>query len=82
MIFVVRVLTAGAFSVHVYAEYGERHHLPHCQVRWSDGDCQVALPSLRVLAGKLPAAGRRILVEHLNEICKAWDELNPERTTR
>jgi len=76
------VVTVGAYSVHVYAEYGQPHHLPHCQVRWSGGDCQVALPSLRVLAGELPPAARRVLIEHLDEICAAWDHLNPQRRTR
>ena len=79
---VVRVLTAGPYSVHVYAEAGGRHHLPHYRVRWSDGDCQVTLPTLRVLAGQLPTGARRVLAEHLDQICIAWDALNPERTTR
>ena len=77
----VWVVTRGRFSVHVYAEAGQPHHLPHCHVRWSDGSTQVALPTLRVLAGEeLPRPGRELLLDHLGEVCAAWDRLNPGRS--
>ena len=76
----VRVVSEGRFSIYVYAELGQPHHLPHCNVRWSDGSSQVALPTLLLLAGdELPAAARRLLLNHLKEICAAWNRLNPER---
>jgi hypothetical protein len=42
----VRVVVQGRFRVYVYAEGGQPHHLPHCNVRWPDGDAQVALDDL------------------------------------
>ncbi|MBI4497707.1 MAG: DUF4160 domain-containing protein [Chloroflexi bacterium] len=75
-----RVVSSGPFSIYVYAEAGQPHHLPHCHVRWSEGSTQVALPTLRVLAGDpLPAAARRLLLDHLEAICGAWERLNPGR---
>ncbi|MBA2446698.1 MAG: DUF4160 domain-containing protein [Chloroflexi bacterium] len=57
----VRVVGRGRFSVYVYAEAGQPHHLPHCHVRWSDGSTQVALPTLWVLAGdELPRPAREL----------------------
>ena len=77
----VRVVNRGRFAVYVYAEVGQPHHLPHCHVRWSDGDAQVVLPTLRLLAGDtLPREAHRMLVEHVEEIIAAWECLNPERT--
>jgi hypothetical protein len=79
----VRVVRRGRFSVYVYAEVGQPHHLPHCYVRWSDGSTQVALPTLRVLAGDdLPSQARQLLRENLEEIYAAWNLLNPERSVR
>lgn len=76
----VRVVTRGRFSVYVYAEVGQPHHLLHCHVRWSDSSSQVALPTLTVLAGDdLPTAARLLLVDNLGEICAEWDRLNPGR---
>ena len=66
--------------MYVYAEVGQPHHLPHCHVRWPDGSIQVALPTLRVLAGgEIPPAARQLLLDHLDQICAVWDRLNPER---
>jgi len=76
----VRVVSDGRFSVYVYNEYGVSHHLPHCQVRWADGDAQVSLPLLTVIAGTLPSAARRLLKEHQDDICLKWNELNPGRS--
>jgi len=75
-------LAYGKFSVWVYAEADQPHKLPHCHVKWSDGDTVVALPTLLRIAGtELPARAPKLLEDHLEEICKAWDELNPTRTT-
>jgi len=75
-----RVCGNDRFSVYVYDEYGVRHHLPHCQVVWSDGDAQVALPSLQVIVGTLPRGAHALLYDNLERICAKWDELNPRRT--
>jgi hypothetical protein len=78
---VVRVVQRGRFSVYVYDERGERHHEPHCHVRWSDGEATVGLRTLNVLAGAaLPALARRLVEDHEAEINAAWDRLNPRRT--
>lgn len=72
-----------AFSVYVYPETGQQHHLPHCHVRWAEGDTVVALPSQEILAGpSLPKAARRLLLDRMEEICSCWDELNPEVTVQ
>lgn len=77
---VVRVTSRGKFSIYVYAESGQPHHLPHCNVRWSDGSTQVALPTLLVIVGNpLPKEAWDLLRDHLEEICAMWDELNPGR---
>jgi len=64
----------------VYAEGGERHHLPHCHVRWPDDEASVALTTLVRLDGEpLPLAARALLEQHLSDLRAAWDSLNPER---
>ena len=64
--------------MYVYAESGERHHLPHRHVYWRDGDAAVALDQLRVLTGdRLPVAARELLRGHLADIRRAWTVLNP-----
>jgi hypothetical protein len=77
----VRVFSEGGVSVYVYIESNQPHKLPHCQVRFSDGsNSQVALPTLALLAGRsLPRAIRDLLEQRLDELCDAWDRLNPER---
>ena len=76
----VRVLQRGRFSVSIYDEFGERHHLPHCHVRWPDGDAQVELPTLIVLDGDdLPRAAVDLLRANLAELRRVWNRLNPER---
>ena len=77
-----RVCGNGRFSVYVYDEQGVRHHLAHCQVRWADGDAQVALPSLTVIAGTLPRAARSLLIANLDLICEEWEKKNPGRKIR
>ncbi len=77
----VRVVVEGRFRVYVYAEGGQPHHLPHCNVRWPDGDAQGSLRTLSVLAGRpLPSEARLLLVQHLDAIVVAWNTLNPGRS--
>ena len=77
----VRVAHRGRFSIYVYAEQGGRHHLPHCHVRWPDGEAQVELPNLAWLEGDtLPATARRLVEDHVANLVAAWNRLNPERT--
>jgi len=72
----VRVKPAyGKFSVWVYPVSNAPHKLPHCHIHWSDGASVVALPTLEVIAG--PRMSREARIE---DICRAWDERNPERT--
>jgi Domain of unknown function (DUF4160) len=80
---VVKVLSRNGIRVYVYREVGQPHHLPHCDVRWSDGSTtKVALPSLLRLAGKeLTPQARRLLKEHVDTIWKEWDRLNPQRVS-
>ena len=76
----VLVLRRGRFKVYVYDETGGRHHLPHCNVRWSDGNAQVSLPDLDLLAGTpLPRAALELVFEGLDELIGAWDTYNPTR---
>ena len=79
----VKVVQRGRFAVYVYAERGERHHLPHCHVYWPDGESVVSLRDGELLRGDaVPAAARRLVREHLSEIRRAWASLNPEETER
>lgn len=75
----MKALQSGKFTVYVYREIGERHHLPHCHVRWEEYETVITLPTLRHLAGSaLPRSARRLLLEHLDEIYRIWVELNQE----
>ena len=77
----VRVVVRGAFSVYVYSEGGAPHHLPHCNVRWSDDNVQVALPTLEILAGdSFPPQARQLVLDYLERICEEWNRLNPGRS--
>jgi len=77
----VKVAERGGFRVYVYREVGQPHHLPHCNVRWADGDTQVELPTLREIVGTpLPRAARRLLEDEREAIIAAWNDLNPERS--
>lgn len=79
----VKVAQRGRYSVYVYDERGERHHRPHCHVRWPDGEARVALPTLELLAGDdLPAAARELVEEHAVDLHEAWNRLNPRSTAR
>jgi len=78
---IMTILSFGKYSVCVYPEYGQPHHLPHCHVRWPDGNVKVALPDLMIIVGgELPREARTVLLENLDEICRCWNQLNPLRT--
>jgi hypothetical protein len=73
----VKVVERGRFKVYIY-ETGGRHHLPHCHVRWSDGDTSIALPGLTVIEGDpLPRVARKLLDEYSDELEDVWNVLNP-----
>ncbi len=75
----MKALDGGWFAVYVYREIGNRHHLPHCHVRWSGHESVVILPALNRIAGaELPRVLRRALVVEIDIICNAWNEINPE----
>lgn len=74
----VKVVQRGRFSIYVYAESGQPHHLPHCHVYWSDGESVIGLARLSVLSGPpLPAAARELLRDYLADAKRAWTRLNP-----
>lgn len=76
----MRVLQRGRFRVYVYPEEGEPHHKPHCNVRWSDGDAQVELPTLDPIVGDpLPREARDLIFEGRAALIAAWNLLNPGR---
>jgi len=75
----MRVLQLGKYAIYVYREVGGSHHLPHCHVRWPGGSVVVALPTLEEIAGgQLPRDARKLVPDHLEEICEAWDQLNQQ----
>jgi hypothetical protein len=77
----MKVLDDGRFSISVYREIGQPHHLPHCHVQWADGKTVVALPLLQVIVGDpLPPAARQLLLDELEKVCAAWNKINIERT--
>jgi hypothetical protein len=74
------VLSFGAYSVYVHAEGSDRHHLPHCHVRWkAGGSVPVSLATLMPLEGTLTRTVRDLLREHRSEIIEEWNRLNPYR---
>lgn len=76
----VLVLRRGRFKVYVYDETGGRRHLPHRNVRWSDGNAQISLPDLDLLAGtSLPREAVELVLDGLDELIEAWDIYNPTR---
>ena len=76
----MKVLDDGKFSIYVYREIGQPHHLPHCHVRQADGETVVSLPMLIKIAGRpLSKSAKQLLLTHLEEICSAWNKINPER---
>lgn len=79
----VRVAQRGRYGVYVYAEFGERPHLPHCHVRWPGESVAVRLDAYRpLIQTTLPAEVDRLLRDYAEAIADAWDRLNPERSIR
>jgi hypothetical protein len=78
---VVKVVQRGRIRVYVYDERGHRHHRPHCHVYWPDGACVVDLDNERLLSGlDPPEVAWELLRDHLEELRRAWDILNHERS--
>jgi Domain of unknown function (DUF4160) len=81
--FVVKVVQRGRIRVYVYDERGHRHHRPHCHVYWPGGACVIDLEQGKLLVGPLPpAAAWELFRDHIEELQRAWDLLNQERTSR
>ena len=80
----MKITSDGFFAIYVYSsETRQRHHLPHCHVRSPNGETVVALPLLRVIAGKkLSKRAKSLLVDNLDRICDVWTKLNPESEMR
>ncbi len=75
----MRIASNGKYSIYVYVEVGQPHHLPHCHVRWVEGETLIELPSLKVLAGMpLPREAKQLVFQNLEEICTQWENLNIE----
>ena len=49
----VRVVRRGRFSISVYADGGQRHHLPHRDVHWNDGEARVEAGEHEVVLPRL-----------------------------
>jgi hypothetical protein len=76
----VRVAQRGNVAVYVYDERGAKHHSPHCNVRWPDGNAQIALLTMRKLAGPYPPKEAwRLVQEYQEQALAVWEELNGER---
>jgi hypothetical protein len=80
----MRVFTWRQYAVYVYRETGERHHRPHCNVRWGDRSVNLALDggTLELLSGRaerLPRGLQAELRARLADLRAAWTELNPDR---
>ncbi len=77
----MRIISDGFIAIYVYSsEAMQPHHLPHCHVRTPEGNTVVGLPLLRVIVGKgLSRRAKSLLINNLEEICDAWNKLNPER---
>ncbi|MGB7290960.1 MAG: DUF4160 domain-containing protein [Thermodesulfobacteriota bacterium] len=74
-----RILNYKQYEIYIYSESTGKHHLPHCHVRYSDGEILVSLPTLDVIVGDklLPKGVKKFLKKNLEKLCGAWDELNP-----
>jgi len=73
------VLQFGRYSVYIQSEGTDRHHLPHCHVRWKGGSASVSLATFTVLAGTLPQAVLDEVRQHRMAIIAEWNRLNPYR---
>jgi hypothetical protein len=76
----MKVVSDGFFAIYVYYETMQPHHQPHCHIRTPDSDTVVFLPLLKPLTGKgLSRRAKSLLRNNLDELCDAWNKLNPER---
>lgn len=74
------MLRFGPYSVYVHAEGSDRHHLPHCHVRWpGGGSVPVSLVKLRALEGSVAKAALDEVRRHRDVIVREWNRLNPYR---
>jgi hypothetical protein len=73
---VATVFREEEFSVHVYAERGAPHKLPHCHVRVGNVTCVLALPSLAPIHGEVPRPIVERLASRLKEVVDVWEKLN------
>ena len=79
----VRVVSRGPYSVYVYMEEDQPHHLAHCEVRWPGHSTQVDLEELDVIVGEpIPRRALEVVRDHLEEIRAIWNRLNPRRPLR
>ena len=80
----MKVVSDGILAIYVYSsEAMQRHHSPHCHIRSTGGEIVVALPTLVIIVGgKLSKRAKSLLTENLDKICDAWNQLNPEITTK
>ncbi len=72
----MKVLRHSRFGVYIYK--GD-HPPPHCHVRIKGGkDISVDLPLLDPRYGEsISREVETFLLENLDALCKAWDQLNP-----
>lgn len=65
--------------------YGREHGIPHFHISCPDGQAVVAIDSLTVLAGHVPAAvlheARAWAAVHGAELLAEWQQLNPRHPT-
>lgn len=68
----------GATELKVYLADNQRRHVPHFHV-WIGGEsvASVRFSDLEpFVGGPLPRRVRRLIVEHLDKLADAWDDLN------
>lgn len=73
----MKIVKGNNYSIHVYPE---DHAPPHCHIRYKNDEAEsvVGLPLLNLIAGKpIPKSIRNILIKYINELTKAWEQLNP-----
>lgn len=67
------------FSIHIYAEHGVGHHLPHVHIRRRDGSAEtvVSLPLLKPIVGASPSKSElKALQANLQLLVEEWVRLN------
>lgn len=73
------------FQISVYRETGERHNLPHCNIRWAGGSANYVINTdepwlLNITKGQREIATMRELVKKYLSACREeWNRLNPGR---